>query len=79
MDARHLSTLGVTVGDIHGVTIGGKLMTKIDVCAGNRPDRGSHFALSRKGADFRQVLYHEKRAEQLNRRGYLDDDAARCH
>ncbi len=40
---------------------------------GNRPDRGSNFALSRKGADFRRVLDHEKGTERLNERGYLDD------
>ena len=37
----------------------------------NRPDRGSSFALPRKGADFRLVLDHEKGAERLNRRGYF--------
>ena len=38
---------------------------------GNRPDRGSSFALSRKGADFRLVLDREKGTERLNRRGYF--------
>jgi hypothetical protein len=33
---------------------------------GNRPDRGSSFALPRKGADFRRVLNHEKGTERLN-------------
>ena len=36
------------------------------------------FALLRKEADFRLVLDHEKRAEQLNRRGYLDDDCRKA-
>jgi len=34
---------------------------------GNRPDRGSHFAPTRKGAHFRQVSDHENGAETLNR------------
>ena len=38
---------------------------------GNRPDRGSSFALSRKGADFRLVLDREKGTERLNRCGYF--------
>ena len=37
----------------------------------NRPDRGSIFALPRKGADFRLVLDHEKGTERLNYRGYF--------
>ena len=37
----------------------------------NRPDRGSIFALPRKGADFRLVLDHEKGTERLNHRGYF--------
>ena len=44
---------------------------RMPVC--NRLDRGSNFALPRKGADFRLVLDHEKGAERLNYRGYLDD------
>lgn len=32
----------------------------------NRPDRGSNFALSRRGADFRRVLNHEKGAQRYN-------------
>jgi len=36
----------------------------------NRPDRGSIFALPRKGADFRLVLDHEKGTERLSHRGY---------
>ena len=38
---------------------------------GNGSDRGSSFALPRKGADFRRVLDHEKGAERLNHRGYF--------
>ena len=37
----------------------------------NRPDRGSSFALPRKGDDFRLVLDHEKGTERLNHRGYF--------
>lgn len=37
----------------------------------NGPDRGSNFAPPRKGADFRQVLDHEKGTERLNRCGYF--------
>ena len=37
----------------------------------NRSDRGSSFALPRKGADFRRVLDHEKGAKRLNHRGYF--------
>ena len=37
----------------------------------NGPDRDSNFAPPRKGADFRQVLDHEKGTERLNRRGYF--------
>ena len=33
---------------------------------GNGPDRGSSFALPRKGADFRLVLNHEKGTKRLN-------------
>ena len=38
---------------------------------GNGSDRGSSFALPRKGADFRRVLDHENGAERLNHRGYF--------
>jgi len=39
--------------------------------AGNRPDRDSNFAPTRKGAHFRLVLDHEKGTERLNHRGYF--------
>jgi len=39
------------------------------ICNGS--DRGSSFALLRKGADFRLVLNHEKGADRLNCRGYF--------
>jgi len=39
------------------------------VCNGS--DRGSSFALPRKGADFRRVLNHEKGLERLNLRGFF--------
>jgi hypothetical protein len=44
---------------------------------GNRPDRGSHFALLREEADFRQVLNHERGAERPHRWSVLDDECLR--
>ena len=66
---------GNVEGDPQGFTGGrggmGGRSKRMPVC--NRRDKGSSFAMPRKGADFRLVLDHEKGAERLNYRGYLDD------
>ena len=63
----------IVAGGPQGLTGGrvgmGCRSKRMPVC--NRPDRGSSFALPRKGADFRLVLDHEKGAERLNHRGYF--------
>jgi hypothetical protein len=68
-------------GDPRGSTGGrvgkGGRSKRRPVCNGS--DRGSSFAPPRKGADFRRVLNHEKSAERLNPRGYLDDERHRRH
>ena len=69
---------GNVEGDLQGFTGGrggmGGRSTRMPVC--NRLDRGSNFALPRKGADFRRVLDHEKGAERCNLDGFLDNE---CH
>lgn len=47
--------------------------------AGNRPDRGSSFAPTRKGAHFRQVSDHERGVNGSNRDGNLDGVAVWHH
>ena len=44
----------------------------------NASDKGSSFALPRKGADFRLVLDRENGAERINCRGYFLDFGQTC-
>lgn len=66
-------SIGSVEGGPRGLTGGrggmGGRRKRRPIC--NRSDRGSSFALPRKGADFRLVLDHEKGAERLNHRGYF--------
>jgi hypothetical protein len=61
-------------GCAHGRVGKGCRKKRMPICNGS--DRGSSFALPRKGADFRWVLDHEKGAERCNLDGFLDDE---CH